>query len=171
MLDLEKDKKSGLARTHKKGIKRYPRFFRKFRSDWCLEGFNFLPRSLPLPPHRLRLLHRIPRLDIQCRLDFFSLSQSSICNITQADIIPGFKTDHSMITLSLSLHSNPRGNGFWKLNTSLLKESNYLEEIKATTRQSVNEYEDDDSVNAVLLWEMVNLKKRENQSVLKSLAA
>ena len=76
-----------------------------------------------------------------------------------------------MITLSLSLHSNPRGNGFWKLNTSLLKESNYLEEIKATTRQSVNEYEDDDSVNAVLLWEMVNLKKRENQSVLKSLAA
>ena len=96
--------------------------------------------------------------DIQCRLGFFLVSQSSICNVTQADIIPGFKTNHSVITLSLSLHSIPRGNGFWNLNTSLLKGTSYLEEIKATIRQAVNEYEDDDSVNAVLLWEMVKLK-------------
>ena len=55
-----------------------------------------------------------------------------------------------MINLSLSLHSNPRRNGFWKLNTSLLKETSYQEEIKVTIRQTVNEYEDDHSVNAVL---------------------
>jgi len=53
------------------------------------------------------------------------------------------------------------GNGFWKSNTSLLKETSYLEGIKATIRQTVNEYEDDDSVNAVLLREMVKFKIRE----------
>jgi len=105
---------------------------------------------------------------VYCTLHFFFVSQSSICNPTQADIIPGFKTDHSMITLSLSLHLNPRGNGFWKLNTSLLKETSYLEEIKATIRQTINEYEDDDSVNATLLWEMVKLKVRE-KSILRRL--
>ena len=49
---------------------------------------------------------------IHCRLDFFLASESSLCNVTHADIVPGFKTDHSMITLDLSLHSNPRGKGF-----------------------------------------------------------
>jgi len=47
------------------------------------------------------------------------------------------------------------------LITSLLKETSYLEELKATIRQTANEYEDDDSVNAVLLWEVVKLKIRE----------
>ena len=41
-------------------------------------------------------------------------------NVSSANILPGFKTNHSMITLNISLHSNPRGRGFWKLNTSLL---------------------------------------------------
>ena len=53
---------------------------------------------------------------IHCRLvDFFLVSESSLCDVTHADILPGFKTDHSMITLNVALHSNPRGNGFWKL--------------------------------------------------------
>ena len=99
--------------------------------------------------------------DIHCRLDFFLVSQSSICNITQADIIPGFKTDHSMITLSLSLHSNPRGKGFWKLNTSFLSDARYLEEIRTTIQETVTEYENDVSLNPALLWEMVKLKVRE----------
>ena len=92
---------------------------------------------------------------------FFLVSQSSICNITQADIIPGFKTDHSMITLNLSLQSNPRGKGFWNLNTSLLSEAEYLEEIRTTIQETVIKYENDASVNPALLWEMIKLKVRE----------
>ena len=98
---------------------------------------------------------------IHCRLDFFLASESSLCNVTHADIAPGFKTDHSMITLDLSLHSNPRGKGFWKLNTSLLSEMEYIERIKTTIENTVNEYKDDSSVNPALLWEMIKLKVRE----------
>ena len=59
---------------------------------------------------------RHPR--IQCRPDFSLVSQSTANITTFADIVPGYKTDHSMITVRLSLHSIPRGPGFWKLNTS-----------------------------------------------------
>jgi len=67
-----------------------------------------------------------------------------------------------MITLDLSLHSNPRGKGFWKLNTSPLYEMEYIEGIKKTIENTVNEYKDDTSVSPVLLWEMIKLKVREN---------
>ena len=66
-----------------------------------------------------------------------------------------------MITLSVALHSNPRGNGFWKLNTSLLSETRYVQEIKTAIENTVNQYKDDTSVNPALLWEMIKLKVRE----------
>ena len=88
------------------------------------------------------------------------MSESSLCDVTRADIVPGFKTDHSMITLNVALHSNPRSKGFWKLNTSLLSEMKYVQEIKTTIESTVSQYKDDTSVNPVLLWEMIKLKVR-----------
>ena len=89
------------------------------------------------------------------------MSQSILGVSTHADITPGFKTDHSLITLSLSLHSNPRGNGFWKLNTSLLADNNFIETIKIAIQETANEYKDDKLVNPLLLWDMIKLKVRE----------
>ena len=66
-----------------------------------------------------------------------------------------------MITLNFSLHSNPRGPGFWKLNTSLLTEIDYVNQIKSVIQETQNEYKDDESVNPSLLWEMIKLKVRE----------
>ncbi|KAL9959711.1 hypothetical protein ACROYT_G033060 [Oculina patagonica] len=90
-----------------------------------------------------------------------SFSKSQPDKLYVRDIVPGFKTDHSMVTLNLSLHSNPRGKGFWKLNTSLLSEIRYIEEIKTTINITVNQYKDDTTVNPALLWEMIKLKVRE----------
>ena len=54
---------------------------------------------------------------------FFPVSESSLCDVTYVDIVP-------MITLNVARHSNPRGTGFWKLNTSHLSEMRYVQEIK-----------------------------------------
>ncbi len=35
-----------------------------------------------------------------------------------------------MISLSLSLHNNPHGHGFWKFNRSLLQDTNYVTLVK-----------------------------------------
>ncbi|CAH3020822.1 unnamed protein product, partial [Porites evermanni] len=98
---------------------------------------------------------------VHCRLDFFLTSQSFLGSITSANILPGFKTDHSMITLNISLHSNPRGPGFWKLNTSLLADKDYIDLIRLTIQETENEYANDKSINPALLWDMIKLKIRE----------
>ena len=97
---------------------------------------------------------------IHCRLDFFLANQSTFCNINEADIIPGYKTDHSMNSLFFSVYSNARGRGFWKLNTFFLKETEYVSQIKSTIQKTKEEYANDDSVDPSLVWEMVNLKVR-----------
>ena len=66
-----------------------------------------------------------------------------------------------MITLQISLHSNNRGRGVWKLNTSFLKDTEYVNRIKSIIKQTKDEYAQDDTVNPNLLWEMVKLKVRE----------
>ena len=73
----------------------------------------------------------------------------------------GFKTDHSLVTIQVALHTNPRGPGFWKLNTSFLSETEYINQMKTTIEIVKNEYQNDKSVNVFLLWEMIKLKVRE----------
>ena len=73
----------------------------------------------------------------------FSVSQSLTCHVTNSDILAGFKTDHSLITIKLALHSNPRGPGFWKLNTSLLEEDGYVKQIKTAIKAVQKEYQEE----------------------------
>lgn len=73
-----------------------------------------------------------------------------------------------MILLKIALHHNPRGRGFWKLNTSLLKEKEYLNLIKTTIYQAKNEYQLDNSVNPALLWDMIKMKVREKSIAFAS---
>ena len=76
-----------------------------------------------------------------------------MCNVTHTDISPGFKTDHSMVTIQVELHTNPRGPRFWKLNTSFLSETEYINQIRTTIEGVKDEYQNDKSVNASLPWE------------------
>ena len=154
VLDVEKDKRGGLARTHQKAWK----VIQDFSENLGLTDIWRL-----LNPEAKRYTWRQNQPAVHCRLDFFLVSEASLCDVTHADIVPGFKTDHSMITLNVALHSNPRGKGFWKLNTSLLSEMKYVQEIKTTIESTVShgQYKDDTSVNPVLLWEMIKLKVRE----------
>ena len=73
----------------------------------------------------------------------------------------GLKTDHSLITIRAALHSNQRGPGYWKLNTSFLLDVNYVNQIRTTIQKVTDEYVNDDNVNPTLMWEMIKLKIRE----------
>ena len=62
-----------------------------------------------------------------------------------------------MITLQLSLHSNLRGRGFWKLNTSFLKDEEYAKQIGTIIMtQTKDEYAQDNTVTPGSFWEMKN---------------
>ena len=152
VLDLNKDKKGGRSKTHSNSVKTLQSF---------ITELSLVDAWRVLNPDISRYTWRRKNPEIQCRLDFFLVSQSMMSNITQADILCGYKTDHSMITINTALHSNPRGPGFWKMNTSFLTDVNYVNQIRTTIREVLSEYENDTSVNPSLLWEMIKLKIRE----------
>ena len=54
-----------------------------------------------------------------------------------------------------------RGWGFWKLNTSFLKDEEYIKKIQSIITQTKDEYALDNTVTPNLLWEMIKMKIRE----------
>ena len=95
-----------------------------------MENLDLIDAWRVLHPDSSRYTWRRRKPEIQCRLDFFLVSQSLMCNVMHADILTGYKTDHSMIDIRIAVHLNPRGPGFWKLNTSFLNEIEYVNQIK-----------------------------------------
>ena len=91
----------------------------------------------------------------QSRLDFFLVHDRIFQYATNADIIPGYRTDHSAIILKLTLHESERGKGYWKFNNSLLKDKKYVDEIKLIqeVKQSyaINMHEENISNEDILL--------------------
>ena len=53
------------------------------------------------------------------------------------------------------------GRGFWKLNSSFLKDEEYVNQIREIIAQTKDEYEQDDTVTPGLLWEMIKMKAKE----------
>jgi len=87
-------------------------------------------------------------------------SSSLSAATTNADILPGFKTDHSLISIHLANDANPRGPGFWKLNTTFLLDEEYVALIKNTIIDVTNEYVNNNEIDAVLLWDTMKMKIR-----------
>ena len=68
---------------------------------------------------------------IRSRLDRFYLSKTFINQYVTADNYPCLWSDHNFVTVHLSFRNkqDKRGRGFWKLNTQILTEREYKEEI------------------------------------------
>ena len=109
VLDLGIDNKGGLAKTHTESVKTL--------KDFCAQ-VELLHAWRVLNPDTHRYTWRSKRPEIQCRLDFFLITESLMCNVKSANISAGYKTDNSLIEIKIALHSSMRGPGFWKLNTS-----------------------------------------------------
>ena len=65
----------------------------------------------------------------QSRLDFFLTSDILLPSVDNVDIKPGYKTDHSLITVTFQFGEEVKRNQFWKFNTSLLTDKNFIDEI------------------------------------------
>ena len=68
---------------------------------------------------------------IFCRLDYWLISDSLYDMVGNVDIVPAIKTDHSAIILQLhKIEEGVKGPGFWKMNTSILNDAAYIDEVK-----------------------------------------
>ena len=68
---------------------------------------------------------------IQRRLDYIFISNTLQELLTTTEILTPISADHSSVFFSLSEGNDClRGKGFWKFNSSLAKDQNYITEIK-----------------------------------------
>ena len=151
VMEVEKDKSGGNPTTHKNSLKEV---------RYIADSLDLVDIWRVLNPDAKRFTWRRRKPDIHCRLDFFLTSSSLSTTITKADILPGYKTDHSLITLHLANNTNPKGPGFWKLNTSILLDGEYVDLIKETINGVANDYKNDTEVDAILLWDTIKMQIR-----------
>lgn len=84
-------------------------------------------------------------LNKQSRLDYFLTSLDLLNCIETTEIKPGYRSDHSIIYMLISLDFKPRGPGLWKFNNSLLQDDTYINEIKELITLTLEKYKDGNS--------------------------
>ncbi len=89
-------------------------------------------------------------------MHMFFISQDILGNIDQSDIIPSFKSDHSIVQIEFNSEIQERGRGFWKFNTSLLNDVDFVDGMNATIQKSIDSYahENDDLQMELLKYEV-----------------
>ena len=76
----------------------------------------------------------------RARLDYFLVSDSLISKISECNVMPGYRSDHSIVKMELKLTDQKRGKGFYKMNTSLLMDKDYIQMIEKTIRDTISTY-------------------------------
>ena len=76
----------------------------------------------------------------QARLDYFLISRSMIDIVDSVDIKPGYRSDHSIVEMQLSIDNFTCGSGTWKFNNSLLKNQDYLNLINKIIMEEKYKY-------------------------------
>ena len=72
---------------------------------------------------------RMQPTPIFSRLDYIFTSETMAQFIDSIQIKYGYRSDHSMVYMSVSINPSQRGPGYWKLNNSLLKDPEYLDKV------------------------------------------
>ena len=58
----------------------------------------------------------------KARVDFFLISDQLYTDVNSTKILPGYRTVHYLILMSLEFGKFKKGNSYWKFNNSLLRD-------------------------------------------------
>ena len=97
---------------------------------------------------------------IQCRLDFFLISEKLADLVASCKIFHAPETDHSAISLYLQakVKQQNRGPGFWKFNNSLLRDEAYVNELRKNVKLYKAKYESIGDKG--LKWDLIKMEIR-----------
>ena len=86
---------------------------------------------------------------IRTRIDKFLISRNLSPKVTKTAVQPYLNSDHDLIILSLDLTQQPRGQGLWHFNNSLLNDPVFTEDIRSFWDQWLTQKQNFDSP---LIW-------------------
>ena len=93
----------------------------------------------------------------ETEMDSFSKTSILEFSVDSTTIIPGFRSDHSLLSLTVNVDDrSTRGPGLWKLNVSLLQNEDYVDLIKQTTHHAKQESEN--LTDKSLIWDYIKCR-------------
>ena len=107
-----------------------------------MNDFNLIDIWRTLNPNAVQCTRRQASRSglVQTRLDFWLISTHMLYDVDECTIAPGLKSDHSIVNLTFNVNEiQPRGRGFFKFNSMLLKDKEYVCLIKETIAQFTND--------------------------------
>ena len=90
------------------------------------------------PEQKLFTWHSNNNPPIFCRLDYFLLSSSALNSVVKYQIKNGYNSDHSVVSMTLNFIQNDKGPGYFKLNNSLLLDTEYQNKIRTSIQEIVS---------------------------------
>jgi exonuclease III len=126
--------------------------------EMLMEKFNLNDSWRIKNPNTKRFSWRQSKPLIQCRLDYWLISDSLYDKIIDIDIKPSIRSDHSAITVQFqTLPTAPKGPNFWKFNSSLLTDKDYTDKMKTNLEKWKAEY---DMSDIRIKWELIKYEIR-----------
>ena len=111
-------------------------------------------------PNLSRFTWRNKSLKIQSRLDYFLISKE-VCALTKkCEILWAPESDHSAVSIHLQseVSAQKKGPGFWKFNTSLLKDETYIAALRENLQRFKAKYVDLPDLG--LKWDLIKMEMR-----------
>jgi exonuclease III len=95
----------------------------------------------------------------QSRLDYWLSSNHMLYELVQTSILPGFRSDHSLLTISFfKKETSERGPSYWRFNANLLRDTEYIQFIKDKITTFKVKYENEQ--NHGLKWDLIKMEIR-----------
>ena len=110
-------------------------------------------------PNQQQFTWRDKAFKVQCRLDYWMVSEDLKPLALDTNIKNSTLTDHSAITLTIQSQDYVRrGPGFWKINNSLLKDNNFIDQLSEKIPQFKDKYSY--LSDKGLAWDMIKMEIR-----------
>ena len=110
-------------------------------------------------PQKKLFSYKKPNHRLLRRLDFFLCSNSLRDNIINTDILTAIDSDHSPVVLKVGdVDDDTRGPSYWKFPSTLVKDLQYVNELKLLILNAINEI---NGASSQSTWEYVKFRIRE----------
>ena len=111
-------------------------------------------------PNLSRFTWRNKSLKIQSRLDYFLISKECCALTKKCEILWAPESDHSAVSIHLQseVSAQKKGPGFWKFNTSLLKDETYIAALRENLQHFKAKYVDLPDLG--LKWDLIKMEMR-----------
>ena len=96
---------------------------------------------------------------IASRIDYMLISEGLTTLTENITHLTGIRTDHSCVFASVKIDYNSRGPGYWKLNTSLIENEQYIHQTKELINDKLTEY---GHLPIIEKWELTKQKVAEH---------